>query len=143
MDRLFLDANVFFAAAYSAKGASRFLLEWGARGKVELFSSEYALSEALKNLKLKGKEEHLIEFYKCVSGLEGILDHSFKGVEALSRDLKGVVPEKDLPILVGACGADADFLITLDRKHFTPELPRLIDLPFEIRTPGDYVRGLL
>jgi hypothetical protein len=47
MDRLFLDANVLFAAAWRPKAALARLWELG---DAELLSSDYAIEEARRNL---------------------------------------------------------------------------------------------
>jgi predicted nucleic acid-binding protein len=43
MIRVFLDASVLFAAAYSESGASREIIRLGVQGQVELWASEYVL----------------------------------------------------------------------------------------------------
>ena len=47
MDRLFLDANVLFSAAY--RPSAGLLIFWKLAG-VQLLSSRYAVAEALANL---------------------------------------------------------------------------------------------
>ena len=51
--RVFLDANVLFAAAYSPDGLSALLIELGAAGRVTLLTSALAIIEAERNLEAK------------------------------------------------------------------------------------------
>ena len=66
MDRLFLDANVLFAAAWRARAALERL--WGLDG-VELLSSGYAAEEARRNLETpaqRGRLTHLLRRVRLV-----------------------------------------------------------------------------
>ena len=47
--RLFLDANVLFTAAHNPNGKAALVIELGARGHWQLFSSPYAFEEARRN----------------------------------------------------------------------------------------------
>jgi len=58
MDRLFLDANVFFSAAYRADARLREL--WILRD-VEIGASRYALEEASANLSDEAQPPRLLE----------------------------------------------------------------------------------
>ena len=108
MDRLFLDANVLFSAAY--REDSGLLRIWELEG-VELVSSAYAFEEARRNLDTEdrlGRLEELVRQLRIV--LESALDLP-DGVE---------LPAKDVPILLAAIAAKASHLITGDRKDFGP-----------------------
>ncbi len=50
MTKLVLDTNVILAALFSAKGSSYRLLELGARGKIEIFSSPELFAELARVL---------------------------------------------------------------------------------------------
>lgn len=57
---------------------------------------------------------------------------------------KKLLPDKDIPILFGAIVSGANFLITLDRKHFLEnEKLKKLKLPFKIVNPGDFLREYL
>src|SRR6266576_3017487 len=58
MDRLFLDANVLFSAAYMADARLREL--WRLRD-VELWTSRYAVEEARVNLSDEAQRQRLLE----------------------------------------------------------------------------------
>ena len=129
MDRLFIDANVLFSAAYrSGAGVARL---WQLED-VELLSSDYAVEEARRNLaepEQPGRLNELVAALELVSGVT--LDEAF--FETL--DLR----QKDWPILGGAMAGRASHLITGDHHDFGPffgrEVGGLIVLP-----PGDYSR---
>ncbi len=105
MDRIFLDANVLFSAAYREHSG---LVEiWRLKG-VRLFSSSYAIEEARRNLAAAEQRErlqHLVEALEVVETLP-------------AARLQTTLPEKDQPILAAAVAGRATHLITGDVKHF-------------------------
>lgn len=127
MDRLFLDANVLFSAAYRL-GAG--LLQLWKLKNVVLCSSRYALEEARINLQHEDQRARLTK-------LSGMV-HLF---EAAQRELpRGIsLPEKDVPIVLAAIEAHATHLLTGDVRHFGPYLGRKIE-GLVILLPGEYLR---
>lgn len=130
MDRLFLDANVLFSAAYRADaGLLRF---WKIRD-VTLCSSRYAVEEARVNL---GQPEQKKRLTTLAERLEI--------VEAAGGDdarLSGIfLPEKDLPILRAAIAARATHLITGDIKHFGAYFGQKADEVL-VMSPSGYLRS--
>jgi uncharacterized protein len=106
MDRLFLDANILFSAAYRPTSAlGRF---WDLRN-ASLCSSRYGVEEASANLTQQAQERRL---RRLVNRLELI--------DARTGDLPEglVLPEKDIPIFLAAMAAHATHLITGDIRHF-------------------------
>ncbi|MEK7672554.1 MAG: hypothetical protein AAB373_01585 [Patescibacteria group bacterium] len=138
MYKLFLDANIFFAATYSKTGGSRAIFELAKNKKHILVSSLYAIKEAKLNIERKVGVEFLPEFYKLVSLLNQI------DKEAHSTDLKikyqDLIIEKDLPILISSINQKADFLITLDKKDFKTTKLEKANLPTKILLPGEYLQ---
>ena len=106
MDRLFLDANILFSAAYRADAG---LLRFWQLKDVVLFSSHYALEEARFNLAEKVQKVRLSKLAKKLQFADAI-----PGVSLQATSL----PEKDLPILIAAIAARATHLITGDVRHF-------------------------
>lgn len=129
MDRLFLDANVLFSAAY--KIDARLLQLWNFRG-VTLCSSHFALEEARVNL---AEEDQRVRLSKLAGAV-----HLF---DATQRRLpRGItLPEKDIPILLAAIEARATHLLTGDVRHFGPYLGKKIE-GIAILLPRDYIRGV-
>lgn len=130
MDRLFLDANILFSAAYRPDaGVARL---WKVSGTA-LLTSSYAVEEARRNL--PGEDQRI--------RLEGLLKKVEIGeAMMLPPELRGDVdlPEKDWPVLGGAAAAGATHLITGDVRHFGRyfgERP----LGVLVLKPADYLEG--
>ena len=105
MDRIFLDANVLFSAAYrpDAGLARLWQLE-----RVELMTSDYAAQEATLNLSEKDQRVRLARLLEKV-----------RMITAVAPLPTGVrLPEKDQPILQAALQARATHLLTGDKEHF-------------------------
>ncbi len=105
MDRIFLDANVLFSAAYwsDARLARLWQLE-----DVELMTSAYAAEEARLNLTREDQRTRLAELLEKV--------RMITGVAPLPPSVE--LPEDDQPILQAALHARATHLLTGDKKHF-------------------------
>jgi predicted nucleic acid-binding protein len=107
VDRIFLDANVLFSAAWREQNG--LLPLWTLDG-VKLLSSTYAVEEARVNLP---EREQRIRLASLVERIEIVgMGHpaSLPGSVAL--------PSKDLPILLSAIEAGATHLLTGDKAHF-------------------------
>jgi predicted nucleic acid-binding protein len=127
MDRLFLDANVLFSAAY--KIDARLLSLWNLRD-VTLCSSHYALEEARFNLLDEGQGTRLTK-------LSGSLHLFEAGSTSLPSGI--VLPEKDAPILLAATEARATHLLTGDVRHFRVYFGRKV-AGIAIVRPGEYLK---
>jgi uncharacterized protein len=126
-DRVFLDANVLFSAAYREGSALERLWE---TTNITLLSSPYAIEEASRNLEERDARTRL---QTLVASLEIVPD-------VAGGDLPtGVsLPEKDLPILLAAIAAEATHLLTGDRAHFGAYFGRRI-AGVLIQRPGDFL----
>ncbi len=130
MDRLFLDANVLFSAAY--KTDARLLQLWKLKNVV-LCSSAYALEEARINLTDEDQRVRLARSSQAV--------HLFEAApQTLPRGVS--LPEKDVPILLAAIEARATHLLTGDVRHFSPYFGKKIE-GITIMLPGEYLSRLL
>jgi uncharacterized protein len=129
MDRLFLDANVLFSAAYSANPG---LLEFWKLNNVVLCSSRYALEEAAINLAQEVQKRRLEKLAAAIEFFEPIS-------RALSQDL--TLPDKDVPILLAAVAARATHLITGDVRHFGRYFGKSIE-GMLVSRPRDYLRKI-
>lgn len=127
MERLFLDANVLFSAAYR-HGAGLVAL-WKLKDVV-LCSSRHALEEARINLEESEQWQRLDE-----------LAESLQFFDAVDRSLpRGIVlAEKDIPILLAAIEAKADYLLTGDFRHFGSYFGKRIEEAVVI-SPGQYLK---
>ena len=131
MDRVFLDANVLFSAAYRTSSALELL--WATTADIALLCSPYAIEEARRNLEEQDARERL---ENLVAGLALVPD-------VATGDLPASVtlPEKDIPILLAAIAAGATHLLTGDRAHFGAYFGRRIARVL-IQRPGDYLAAL-
>ncbi len=128
MDRLFLDANVLFSAAYRDDAGVQRL--WSAP-KSELVTSDYAIEEAIRNRADPDQRERLDGLLESVEIVPaGVLDPDLRGDVQL-RD-------KDWPILSGAVAAGATHLITGDIRDFGAYFGQQI-LGVLIRPPSQYL----
>ena len=130
MDRLFLDANVLFSAAY--RPDARLLRIWNLKNVV-LCSSRYALAEASVNLEDEVQRKRLAQ-----------LAEKLQLFEAPPRQLpRGIsLPEKDVPILLAAIAARATHLLTGDVRDFAPYFGKKIE-GVMIVLPAEYLRVAL
>lgn len=128
MDRVFLDANVLFSAAYRPKAG---LLELWSLKQTVLCSSRYALEEARGNL-ADEKQQALLE----------TLSQSINLFEAGTGELSAGIslPDKDVPILLAAIAAKATHLITGDEPHFGAYFHRTIQ-GILVLSPRDYLKS--
>lgn len=128
--RVFLDANVLFSAAWRADSGLRRL--WNLRG-VELTTSVYALAEARANLEGSDRVQRLEEL---TAAMPLVAEHTDAMEPIEGTDL----PEKDRPIMRAAIQAEADLLLTGDRRHFGSLFGRTVQ-GVAIRMPADFLRS--
>lgn len=130
MDRVFLDANVLFSAAYGSPGLRR-LWDMARTGRCQLLASAHVIEEARRNL-------------DCPESLAE-LDELVKEVEIVPECDPQVpcpvnLPENDRPVLMAAILARATHLVTGDLKHFGAYRGQAIQGVL-IQTPRDYLTG--
>lgn len=106
MDRLFLDANVLFSAAYQE--LSRLQTLWRLPDTT-LLTSAYAELEARRNLPRADQLLRLEELMSDVAIVPDVVAQLPPGIQ---------LPEKDWPILLAAVHSEATHLITGDNRHF-------------------------
>src|SRR5258708_23780098 len=108
MDRLFLDANVLFSAAYrSSAGLLRF---WNLKNVI-LCSSHYALEEARINLSDDARRGRLARLARKIQLFDSTARQLPAGIS---------FPTKDWPILLAAIAAPSTHLITRDLRPVGP-----------------------
>ncbi len=118
MDRIFLDANVLFSAAYlEHSGLARL---WTLHNIV-LLTSPHAIEEARRNLAID-RPAALARLKRLTAATSTV---------AVPQGLR--LPEnvrldpKDQPILLGAIYGKADYLLTGDARHFEHLYGKRID----------------
>ena len=127
MDRIFLDANVLFSAAYRAD--SGLLAFWKLRD-VTLCSSRYAIEEARINLEEEAQRQRLAQ-----------LTPALQVFDTQERELPSgiILPEKDAPILLAAMEAQATHLVTGDVRHFGAYFGKTVQGVLVV-TPAEYLQ---
>ena len=127
MERVFLDANVLFSAAYREENG---LLRLWRIQSTELFTSAYAIEEARRNLESPGAKRRLDELLARVRVIP----------EAPSLELPQNVSlaEKDQPILKCAIASGSRRLLTGDLKDFGHLFGKRV-MGVLIQTPGDFL----
>ena len=142
--KVFLDANVFFAAAGSPTGGSAFVLELAKQKKIRVVTVAYALVEAERNIQQKLGEKALDRYHQNLLEVGPEVQNIDNVPMNVAKTLEQLLPLKDVPILLGAMLSDASFLLTLDRKDFLDN-KKLEEskLSFKIVTPGDFLQKYL
>ncbi|MGQ0651018.1 MAG: PIN domain-containing protein [Betaproteobacteria bacterium] len=130
-DRVFLDANVLFSAAWREdSGLARL---WDVSGAI-LVTSRYALAEAERNLDTEDQRSRLRSL-----SLKTTLVAAASG-SALPAGVELVA--KDLPILLAAIESGSTHLLTGDRRHFRALYGRTV-AGVRILTPAEYLKTRL
>jgi len=109
LDRIFLDANVLYSAAYLELAG---LAQLWSLDDAHLLSSAYASEEARRNLAADRGEalprlKLLVEAVSTVDAPHGL---------RLPSNIR--LDQKDQPILLAAIHGNADYLLTGDARHF-------------------------
>ena len=112
MKTVFVDSSVIFSAVNSPPGGSSkiFTLK-----NIKLLTSKVFLTETERNVRNKLNDYHLERFFMLVDKLK-ILKQLPNN--KFIKKAKKVIVEKDSIILAESYKSKADFLVTLDRKHF-------------------------
>lgn len=130
MDRLFLDANVLFFAAYRPDAGLRRL--WEIPG-TQLITSTYAEEEARRNMETSVQCATLSELLRHVKVL---IFHPSSSLLPSGLEL----PNNDRPILEAAIFSQATHLLTGDMKAFGAYYGRTL-AGVLILPPAMYLRG--
>jgi predicted nucleic acid-binding protein len=127
-EAVFLDANILFSVAYGSVGLNHFW-ELQTKGVCTLLASRYVINEAERNLETRA---HMEKLNSCISRV--------KVVTETDPDLTCPIdlPEKDVPVLMAAVSASADFLITGDITHFGAYFGQTV-MGVQILPPRDYL----
>ncbi len=134
--KVFIDTNVLIAGIASLTGASAAVLDLCESEVVQMVISRQVLIEADRNVsaKLPNLISQFREFIRTLSPLL-VEDPPPAAVKKAAT----IVDRKDAGILAAAVESEADYLITLDKKHFLKRK----DPPqtaLEICTPAEFLR---
>lgn len=133
--RLFFDANTLFTTAHNPNGKAALIVDLGAEGYWELYTSAYAIEEARRNLEAKFSAA-LSEFAKPLTSFQ-------TGPESRAHPCPAGLPDKDCPIYLAAQGCRATHLLTGDIRDFGPFMnqPSITD-GLVIQTVAQFLEAL-
>ena len=134
---VFLDTSALFAGIWSATGGGRMILKLGEARTIRLLVSPQVLDEIESALRRKAPD--------MLGLLALLLDRS--RVEVVPSPMPETVQDSqalighpgDAQVLAAAWAAGADYLVTLDRKHFLDNPALRGTVPFPVGTPGDFL----
>jgi uncharacterized protein len=133
--RVFLDANVLFAAAYSPHGLSAFLIELGEAGRLTLLTSALAITEVERNLEAK-RPAALPALRQNLTAVRIVGE---PGPTAVERLTPPELSAKDRPLLAAAIVAHATHFVTGDVADFGRFMDRRTRLPLQVMTPRQFL----
>ncbi len=140
--RLFFDASVLIAAAHSPKGGSARLIQICQLDLLTAVTSICVINESERNLREHFPAGSLQRFDALLH--EGdwiVLD--VPSARLLAECAILVDDNDDAHVLASALASQADYLLTLDRKHLLTARLRSSGLPFRICTPGEFIQQYL
>ena len=135
--RVFLDSNVILSGLLSDRGAPRVLLDLFSLGLPFLkgLTGSYNIIEIERNINKK--------LPACISVYKEYLPKlNLEIIPLPTREeinkYTGATAAKDIPVLVSALNGKVDFLVTGDKKDFSP-LKRNGSLPLKIVSPAEFL----
>ena len=131
--KLFLDTSMLLSGLNSPRGASGFILALFKLKKVTIVISPEVILEARRAL--EEKFSLLKEAFNDFVSTKPIITKKLTSKELNSAE--NLIHSEDAPILAGALEAQADYLITLDKKF-----QRLAQgkVGFKILLPGEFLK---
>lgn len=126
MDRLFLDANVLWSAAFDPH--ARIASLWHLKS-TELITSRLAADEARRNMDNPEQRERLGRMLIATTMINDVVAPMPPGIQIVA---------KDQPILAAAIASKATHLLTGDKQHFQHLFGRTVAGVLILR-PGDYL----
>jgi predicted nucleic acid-binding protein len=123
--KVFVDANVFFTAAYSPGGNSDRLLRFGSTRGLVLVTCDYVAVEVKRNLGRKAPPFAL-------ERLPDLLTACDRVPTVLQGEVPPGLPAKDHPIWLSALASGCEVLLTGDKRDFG----RLRHKALRVLSPG-------
>jgi putative PIN family toxin of toxin-antitoxin system len=136
--RVFLDSSALIAGCISSTGGAQAILDLAEAGVLQVMISRQVQEECERTLTNKAARA-LPVFRQILTSVQPEIqpDPSADQVKAAVS----VIDTKDAPILAVAMASSADYVVTVDRKHFlAPNVAQQSGL--RIGTPGDFLAWL-
>ncbi len=137
---LFFDASCLIAAAGSATGGSRYLLNLCAKGYLRAVVSQPVLLEAETNIAEKMPPAAMRAFHEILTSTPMLVAPVPRGRQL--RRFREAVTEKDEHVVAAATASGAPYLLTLDKRlaqavnKNLPQIDRAL-------SPGEFIRVVL
>ena len=135
--KVFFDSSALFAGVFSATGGARLIMKLAEGKHLRLIVSQQVLAETERSLRAKAPD--VLGRYALLLREINVEVVPDPAPEELTPYITLLPHREDVPILVAALKAKADYLVTLNRKHFleVPGLAEKVGLP--MGTPGDFI----
>ena len=139
--KVFLDSNVILSGLLSDKGAPRIILDVLSLHLPQLkgMTGEYNLREIERNL--VNKLPALFPVYKKYLPKLNLKIIPLPPLKEI-KNFSGQIADKDTPVLASAIIAQADFLVTGDKKDFG-KLKTEDKLPLKILSPSEFLNRII
>jgi predicted nucleic acid-binding protein len=137
---LFLDSSALFAGIVSAAGAARALLLLAEAEQINLYISEQVVAETERAIARKAPQA-LQDLRQAILASKAQILHDPERA-VVQANLHLIRHAADVPILLAAMQARADYLVTLNRVHFLDDPGVAQRSGLQIGTPGDALAWL-
>lgn len=141
MITIFIDTSVLLAACQSKSSVSALIFGYSRKKQIKAFISRYVVSEMKRNAEKKldqhGKQR--LNFYLLQTNLVITPNPSQEEMNSF----KGIIIEKDIPILAAAIKNKVNYLVTYDVGNFFHPEVREIAKPMFIVTPRHFVKKVM
>jgi predicted nucleic acid-binding protein len=134
---VFLDASVLVAASRSPTGGSALVLEVCQGQRFRAVVSTKVLLEARVNIAGKFGDAELVRFYQQVAALDPEVVHTVSRKNLAQSE--ALVGGKDAHVLAAALQCNAEYLVSLDRRHLVTAVVQAAKLPVKVVVPGDFL----
>lgn len=132
---LFLDSSALIAGIVSTTGAARALLLLAESGQISVTISEQVLAETERAIARKVPLA-LSELRQAILATQSRIVRDPSPAEvSVNRNLSS--HQADISIVLATMRANADYLVTLNRKHFIDDVHVSQRSGLRIGTPGD------
>ncbi len=145
--RLLLDSNILTDGLFSRFGLSKAVLALCASGTCKIILSEWVRIEVERNifkkLDILGEEatEQLIEDYEGFLKLSRPIKVPLAAEERIIKNRSLIRHFADIPVVLAATDARADWIITKNRDHFTNEVADKIKI--RIASPREFFAEMI
>src|SRR5262249_21219382 len=144
--RLFLDSNVLTGGIVARWGLDRAVLSLCAARICRLLPAEVVRGEVERNLLLHGAAGKPDESGTLLPGHETLIRLArqeivpYPDTADVLASRRLIAHTADVPVLLSAVHSRPDWLLTHNRKHFTPQVAQRTGL--QIGSPADFFRSL-